>query len=56
MSKIKIVIEMIIKADPNDEDAIREMVYDKLTYQLEAEEVEFRIEENEDDEDDEEYN
>lgn len=48
MQKIKVIINLTIKADRDDDDAILEAVTDKLTELIEAEELDFSI----DDEDD----
>lgn len=51
MPKLKVLIEIEVKADRADDDEVRDAVYEKLQAQMEAEELEFRIEDEEDDED-----
>jgi hypothetical protein len=53
MAKLKVIIEITVKADATDDEAIREAVYDRLTGDMEAEELEFRIDEDEIDEEEE---
>lgn len=48
MQKIKININITVKADMDDEDGIREAVIDKLTELIEAEELDFTVDEEDD--------
>lgn len=48
MDKIKVTIQITIRADRDDEDGIREAVQDKLRELIEAEELDFTLDEDED--------
>lgn len=55
MKRLFITVHLEVKADPDDDDAIKEAVYDKLTEDLEAEEVDWELVETEEEDDEEEY-
>lgn len=48
MPKLKVLIEIEVKADRHDDDEVREAVYEKLTALMEAEELDFALDEDED--------
>lgn len=51
MQKIKVTITLMVKADRDDEDGLKEAIYDKVMELVEADELDFSIPDEEDDED-----
>lgn len=51
MDKVKVTIHITVKADKDDSDEIRSAVHQKLEELMEAEELEFDTEVEEDEED-----
>jgi hypothetical protein len=51
MQTVKVIIQIEVKADTDDEESVRQAVYDRLTEDMEAEELEFEVVENEDEDD-----
>ena len=50
MAKLKVIIEIEVNCDSNDDESIRDAIYEILTSKMEAEDLEFQIEEEDEDE------
>lgn len=53
MRKLKVLIELIIKGDPEDKETIKEDVYQQLQELMEEDELNYDVQDPEEDEDDE---
>lgn len=49
MSRIKVTISITVKADRDDEEGLKDAVTDKLLEMIEAEELEFEVDDDGDD-------
>lgn len=47
---LKVIINLEVKAEENDEDSVRETVYDVLQMLLESEDLVYTVEQDEDEE------
>lgn len=49
MPKVKVIIELTVKADSNSKDDVQKAVYSTVAELLEAEELEFHLNDEDDD-------
>ena len=55
MKTVKVIVEVKVKADPFDPEALREAVYDELTSLMESDDLEFVTDHDHESDDDDDF-